>query len=146
MKSWQLVRHFLFFQIKVMKMDGTRLLELSTRQTGQQPAPAGRMQNIVIQNSRQAFEAKFHSAQRRIMCCFARKMKMEVTKISVLWTTQARPGQQRCDPNLYLPWRRLLGCRDNNLRVIATSFGNLSTSRSRSSNSRVGSQDRSHLP
>ena len=45
-----------------MKMDGTRLLELSTRQTGQQPAPAGRMQNIVIQNSQQALEAKFHSA------------------------------------------------------------------------------------
>ena len=72
-------------------------------------------------------------------------MKMEVTKISVLWTTQARPGQQQCDPNLYLHWRLLLGCRDNNLRVIATSFGNLSTSRSRSSSSRVGSQDTSHL-
>ena len=34
------------------------------------------------------------------------------------------------------------GCRDNNLRVIATSFGNLSTSRSRSSSSRVGSRTR----
>ena len=29
MKSWQLVRHFLFFQIKVMKMDGGVLADIA---------------------------------------------------------------------------------------------------------------------
>ena len=29
MKSWQLVRHFLFFQIKVMKMDGRVLADMA---------------------------------------------------------------------------------------------------------------------
>ena len=29
MKSWQLVRHFLFFQIKVMKMDGGVLADIT---------------------------------------------------------------------------------------------------------------------
>ena len=41
MKSWQLVRHFLFFQIKVMKMDGRVLADMADTESAHSPDRMG---------------------------------------------------------------------------------------------------------